>query len=177
MRLWQNVWSGATTREMQMRLKLLIGAMAGLVVSGVLSVSAQQTPSVPPSPFPFDEHVAPPEGLYTRVQARRGLDLYRKNCAYCHREELTGGGPSDSIVVAPPLVGPRFSSYWLDRSLEELVTKISRTMPKYDPGTLSRQEAVDILTYILWESNYPEGETELPAEGDELLSLLYTEYK
>lgn len=50
-------------------------------------------------------------------------------------------------------------------------------MPQCEPGTLTRQQAVDVLAYILWESNYPDGNTEIPADEDELDSILYTYYK
>ena len=162
-----------------MRLRLLVVAVAGLVLAGSLAASAQRAPLPLPSPRRTLSESAPRQlnGVYTVDQALRGQVLYRKACAYCHMEELTGGGPQDSLITSPPLVGPNFRSYWVGRPLEHLVTKIATTMPKYSPGSLSRQEAVDLLAYILWESNFPDGATELPADSDELESIPFTEYK
>lgn len=162
-----------------MRLRLFVVAVAGLVLAGSLAASAQRAPLPLPSPRLTRSESPPPQldGVYTVDQARRGRVLYRKACAYCHMEELTGGGPQDSLVTSPPLVGANFRNYWRGRPLDHLVTKIATTMPKYSPGSLTRQEAVDLLAYILWESNYPEGATELPTDGDELESLSFTDYK
>lgn len=160
-----------------MSLRLLVVAVAGLLLAGTIAVSAQQTSLPLPTPRRFRAEQAPPrlDGIYTREQAQRGQVLYRKVCSYCHMDELTGGGPQDSLVLSPPLVGQNFRSYWRGRPLEHLVTKIVTTMPKYSPGSLSRQEAVDLLAYILWESNYPEGASELPADGEELESIAFGE--
>ncbi len=160
-----------------MRLRLFV--LAALFITGTWAVSAQQ-PALrqPTRRRPLVEQPAQdPNGVFTVAQARRGQELYKKACSYCHMEELSGGGPQDSLVVSPALAGKYFREYWRGRPLEHLLTKIVTTMPKYSPGTLSRQEAVDLLAFILWESNYPGGETEIPAEGDELETIPFTVYQ
>jgi len=45
------------------------------------------------------------DGVYTEEQAKRGEELYRKECASCHGETLVGGGG------AAPLTGGTFLSH------------------------------------------------------------------
>lgn len=143
-----------------MRTKGLCLVMVGLVWGGVVA-SAQQ-------------RLTPWDGVYTTAQARRGEALFMDKCAYCHREEATGG-QQILITPAPPLSGPVFASRWNDRSLDQLLTTIIATMPQWEGGTLSRQEAADILAFILQDSAYPAGAVELPPDTDMLEVITFTD--
>lgn len=165
---------------MQMRPKALILIVFGMTIWGGLALSAQVAPATPAAPG-ADAVPAPAptksqwDGLFTLAQARRGYTLYDKQCKFCHMEELTGGGPQDSMTLAPALVGREFTSYWNSRTLEQLATVVQTTMPPEDKGSLSRKEAVDLLAFILDEGNYPAGRVELPADGEGLKSMVFLE--
>jgi len=89
-------------------------------------------------------------GAYTEAQALRGQALYYQHCLLCHGETMAG------VDKAPPLAGPQFGSTWSNAPLAALVTRIL-TMPPEKPGSLSQQQSVDILSYMLWYNGLPLG--------------------
>ena len=97
------------------------------------------------------------EGVYTDNQARRGQTIYVEECVSCHAQNLQGG-------LGPPLVGNDFVGDWDKQPFSELVSKIEKTMPQSDPGTLTRQQAVDIVAYVLKAGNFPAGQKELSSD-------------
>ena len=92
--------------------------------------------------------------VYSDAQAARGQQLYKAQCVTCHGEALEG-------VVGPPLAGSGFLSAWSARSLAELVDKIEKTMPPEQPGSVTRQQAIDLAAYFLSAGKFPAGPTEL----------------
>jgi hypothetical protein len=44
-------------------------------------------------------------------------------------------------------------------------------MPPNDPGTLSRQQIVDILSYVLSVNGFPSGKTELDSKPEVLKQI------
>jgi len=104
------------------------------------------------------------ESVYSGAQATRGQQTYRAQCVMCHGEVLEG-------AVGPPLAGVGFLSVWSARSLSDLVAKIESTMPPQQPGSISRQQAVDIAAYILQVGGFPAGQTELSAAALEQIAF------
>jgi mono/diheme cytochrome c family protein len=104
------------------------------------------------------------DGIYTDAQAKRGETLYSQACASCHGPDLSGD-------AAPSLSGDGFSAGWNDLSVADLADRIRTTMPADAPGSLSRQQAVDLVSFILSKSRFPAGQTELPAQ-DEVLKQI-----
>lgn len=102
------------------------------------------------------------DGVYTAEQAKRGEALYGQYCASCHGPDLAGG------EMAPGLTGGEFSSNWNDLSLGELFDRIRISMPQNAPGSLSRQQNADILSYMLAKAAVPAGQAELPTQSEVL---------
>ena len=155
-----------TATSHHMRPNVLCLLIAGMAWSGFFNLhvlSAQQRPTQ------WD-------GIYTTAQAKRGEPQFMNKCAYCHRDEATGG-QQIQITPAPPLSGPDFARRWDNRSLDQLLTTIYATMPQWEGGTLSRQEAADILAFILQDSSYPAGAFELPPDADMLEAMTFTVQK
>ena len=105
------------------------------------------------------------EGVYTDAQATRGQRLFTERCTPCHGQTLQG-------LVGPPLTGDEFLKVWAIQSLSVLVTKIQTTMPEDDPGTLTKGQATDLVSYILQVGKFPGGKTELAAIDDVLKQVL-----
>lgn len=105
-------------------------------------------------------------GAYTEEQAVRGQALYYQHCLACHGETMGG------VDRAPPLAGPQFSGTWKGATLLALVERIG-TMPPEKPGTLSPQDNVDILSYVLWYNGLPLGSTPLGTERDTLAGMQF----
>jgi hypothetical protein len=71
---------------------------------------------------------------------------------------------------APPLAGPQFSDTWAGEPLWALVGRID-SMPPAAPGSLSREETVDLLAYMLWYNGLPIGDLPLSYEQSALAEL------
>ena len=94
------------------------------------------------------------DGVYSDAQAVRGLQIYQTQCATCHGDKLQG----DS---GPPLAGESFMANWSASPLASVVDKIQKTMPFNSPGSLSRQQSIDLVAEILQAGKFPAGQTEL----------------
>jgi len=94
------------------------------------------------------------DGVYTAEQAARGRAVYNVRCAECHMTDLAGH------EYAGALAGYGFQLKWQDATLAELFGRI-RSMPLGRGGSLSGQEYLDILAYVLQKNTYAEGRTEL----------------
>jgi quinoprotein glucose dehydrogenase len=104
------------------------------------------------------------DGVYTGEQATRGQAAYKDRCASCHGATLGG-------AQGPPLAGDELNRVWWGGSLSDLVNKIQNTMPANDPGKLTRQQATDIVAYMLQVGKFPAGRAELGVE-DAVLKLI-----
>jgi len=90
--------------------------------------------------------------VFTRDQAKNGEALYEVNCIACH----------DKKYFRPVLKA------WEGQPLGVLFNVMSASMPQSNPGSLPDKDYVDILAYILSQSRYPSGETELSHENGAL---------
>ena len=91
------------------------------------------------------------DGVYAAAQAERVRPLYKQECAVCHGDQLQGGG------AGTPLSGGDFLANWSGRLLSELADKIHKTMPFNTPGSLTRQQAIDLTALILQTGKFPAG--------------------
>jgi S-disulfanyl-L-cysteine oxidoreductase SoxD len=137
----------------------LISAAAALLVVSVFSVTSHaQAPAAP------DQAAAPTagsgvwSGVFTEAQAKRGETTANQRCASCHGADLMGG------EAGPALVGLEFLGNWNQQSLGDLFDRIHSTMPADAPGSLSLQEASDIVARVLQLNKFPAGQKELPTD-------------
>jgi mono/diheme cytochrome c family protein len=93
-------------------------------------------------------------GVYSAAQAARGQALYMKECASCHGDAMEG-------TIGPAMAGSLFLETWSARSLAELVDKIHKTMPFNLPGSLTRQQSIDLAAYVLQVGKFAAGNAEL----------------
>src|SRR5262245_28676085 len=97
--------------------------------------------------------------IYTDAQAARGQTVYDKKCASCHGLRLEGGSAS-------ALSGGKFADRWArgDKSVDDLYY-ITRTQMPFGAGnTLSKQQYIDTVAYLLKANGYKAGARELPAD-------------
>ena len=91
------------------------------------------------------------QGVYSREQWMRGRDVYAGLCAGCH--------------PAITHVGPAFTTSWAGKKLSDLFGFLRERMPKNEPGSLSEQDYVDVMSYMLRLNGMPAGVDELPADS------------
>jgi mono/diheme cytochrome c family protein len=84
------------------------------------------------------------------------MAAYNKHCAECHARDLGGH------EYAGALAGFGFQLKWQDASVAELFGRV-RSMPLGRAGTLTGQEYLDIVAYLLQQNTYPAGNVELTA--------------
>jgi len=96
-------------------------------------------------------------GVYSREQWMRGRDVYAGMCAGCH--------------PAVTHVGPAFTKSWAGKKLSDLFGFLRERMPKNDPGSLSEQEYVDVMSYMLRLNGMPAGVEEMPADSVALTKI------
>ena len=97
------------------------------------------------------------QGVYNREQWQRGRDLYAGMCASCH--------------PAVTHVGPVFTKSWAGKKLSDLFGYLRERMPKNEPGSLTDQEYVDVMSYMLRLNGMPAGNHELPADSAALTKV------
>jgi len=105
------------------------------------------------------------DAVFTAEQAKRGEILYQFVCATCHGPALTG------IEAAPPLAGTTFGASWSGAPVSDLFERIRVSMPQDKPGSLGRQQAADVVAYILSFNKAPAGRTELPGDAEVLKAI------
>lgn len=93
-------------------------------------------------------------GVYTAAQAARGQQLYLKECVDCHGKAMEG-------TIGPPMIGDAFMATYSARPLTTLVDRIHKTMPFNLPGSLSRQQSIDLTAYILQTGKFAAGQADL----------------
>lgn len=122
--------------------------MSSSMIAGMSGVEAQEAAG---SRTVWDQ-------TYTKEQAARGADAYRKSCASCHGPSLAGG------ETGPPLVGTAFLENWKDASVGDLYERIAVSMPQETPGSLAAETYADIVARVLERNGFPAGSSELPPD-------------
>jgi mono/diheme cytochrome c family protein len=98
-------------------------------------------------------------GVFTAAQAQGGREIFVGSCTGCH--------------TSASHTGPAFLTKWAGRPLAELFGFVSTRMPKANPGSLSEDEYVMVVAYVLKINGMPAGTKELSADPDELNAIRF----
>jgi cytochrome c len=110
------------------------------------------------------------DGVYTEEQVKRGSEVYRDRCAACHLDSLNG----DSQTQTPGLVGSASVPRWKNITVKDLYRTIETSMPQNEPGSLTAQAYVDVISFILKANGMPAGASELPTDTEKLAQIRFT---
>src|SRR5437870_47911 len=91
------------------------------------------------------------DGVFSEAQALRGGPVYDEKCSGCHEKDLSGTG------MAGELAGPAFRRNYDGMTVADLYSRIRETMPADGPNTLTPQQYIDIVSYILLKNDFPPG--------------------
>jgi hypothetical protein len=72
----------------------------------------------------------------------------------------------------PPLARAKFLRDWEGRSLATLFEYTRATMPEGNPGSLTEEEYVDIISYMLSVSRMPAGDDNLRPDPQSLARVV-----
>ena len=96
-------------------------------------------------------------GVYSTKQAERGEGVYKTSCQSCHtKSEYTGD---------------KFKTHWVSKSVFDVFNQIRTEMPEDNPGSLERQDYIDVVAYIFLLNAYPAGANDLPGDDDGLKKI------
>lgn len=87
---------------------------------------------------------------FSDAQADRGRASFRASCTDCH--------------YSSEFRDSHFKFKWSRRSAGNLYQLIQTSMPEDAPGSLSPEEAVDLLAYILRMNGFEPGQSEVPPD-------------
>lgn len=103
---------------------------------------------------------------FTATQAENGKAVYAESCAQCHGKDMQGS------QFAPALVGIPFLQRWAGRSVGELLSFVTTSMPPGNAGTLKPAAYAEIVAYILQAHGEEPGTAPLPADPTALDGML-----
>ena len=145
---WANDFSGVTTEEVT----AVLDGLEGLEVSGPM--------------------VSIWDGVFSEAQATRGEAIYEGACGLCHGRRLNGAPDDPDMRSTPPLARARFLRVWGGRSLATLFEYSRATMPEDNPNSLTEQEYVDVIAYMLGVGGMPAGGEELQPDPQSLARVV-----
>jgi len=118
-------------------------------------------------PFTASGALAAGTGDYTSAQSMAGQKIFNRSCSMCHGSDLQG-------QAGPALAGPAFakSLQFSKMSASQLYGFISKQMPANDPGSLTKDQYLQVLAYILSKNGYASGETPLSKDTVSKIDLL-----
>ena len=100
---------------------------------------------------------SPSGGYYSLDQARRGKDVYGKNCSSCHLDTLKGDCPGENlneptyvcskVGSAPPIIGATFMQRFA--TVGDLYSRVKWTQPADNVAGLSTAANLDVTAYLL----------------------------
>ena len=105
------------------------------------------------------------DSVYTEAQAARGKAVYADSCSQCH------GDTPEGTPIAPALSGDDFFGHFKDKSVGDLFTKISTTMPKGEENSLKPAQVADLIAFLAMSNKWPAGAKELPPDPDALKQI------
>ena len=94
------------------------------------------------------------DGIYTEAQAASGAAAFGVTCARCHGSNLEGNN-------AKALTGEVFWRDFQARTVDYLLSYMSKNMPNGAPGTLPAPTYVELTAFILSRNDFPAGSAEL----------------
>lgn len=138
---------------MPLSLRLTVPIVAALAGAAVLTEAppAVAAPVSMPADVRVDTARTTMDGVYTLAQATRGRDVFASSCQSCHTPTQHSGPP--------------FRNKWFGRSLGDLYAYIRKEMPKNEPGSMSDEDYVRALAYLLRMNGMPTGSTPLTADS------------
>jgi mono/diheme cytochrome c family protein len=122
-----------------------LAAGGGALLAGAPSLAQAQGPT------------STRQGVYTADQATKGRQVFNGNCLGCH--------------TTATHMGAAFENKWFGRPLFDLYDYVSQMMPKAAPGSLTEDEYVWLVAYILRLNGMPAGRAPLEADPARLKAV------
>ena len=154
---------GGSTEGSAARPVRLVAFVVLLCVTLFVTLAVAQNYGGDPPPA---DTVGASSGVFAAEQAERGAELFTARCSGCHGAELGGGfGPQ----LAP------LGSHWAGQTLGSLFRFVSSNMPYDNPGSLTQEQYLDVISFVLARNGYPAGDTAMTADTAVIDAVLLDE--
>jgi mono/diheme cytochrome c family protein len=130
-------------------------APAGSAAGAAAGSSAGAAAASPPPGAP----AAATSVSYTQAQAQRGEQVFGTICAACH--------------ATVEFRGQLFRQTWMTRPIGDFYQHIRTAMPQDQPGSLTPEQYLAVVAYVLRLNGHPAGERELPSDTGVLGALAW----
>ena len=129
----------------------------------VAAPTTQVSPTEAPTAAPTEAPPAAPTEAPPAARSDAGMETFASTCAGCHGAEGEG-------ARAPALIGPNagLAKYGDAQALYDYV---HTRMPARNPGSLSEQQALELVAHLLLEDNVIEPDTVLGSDSLSSISL------
>lgn len=101
------------------------------------------------------------DGIYSKAQADGAKAQFDKICADCHPFTVAAKKKPKDV----PLGDEPFFENWDGRAVSQLATTIALTMPNDGSTSVSDEEALNLVAYILQQNGYPAGTAPLDKDS------------
>jgi mono/diheme cytochrome c family protein len=128
----------------------LILILANRLAAGQLQTGTSQVAGAPDGRSVWDS-------VYTTAQADSGKAIYEISCSSCHGSDLNG-------VTAQSLRGDAVIRDWGADSLGRLYHRMKTLMPRNAPASLSDEQYLNLVAYLLQVNEFPAGTEPLAAD-------------
>jgi mono/diheme cytochrome c family protein len=102
---------------------------------------------------------------FTVAQAERGKQVYDASCSSCHLAGLDGSSNPTANAKGAALIGARFVQDFGEGKISALFNKMKRDMPNEKPGSLTDQQYLDLVAFVLQQNKFPAGPAELTVDS------------
>lgn len=103
--------------------------------------------------------------VFSTTQVEKGQTLYRETCQICHGNRLSNG------QFGTPLRGSFFRNNWKGKTVGELVQHTMEKMPPDNVGSLSIEQATNVLSFILSRNDLEPGDTAMSLDMNALNAI------
>lgn len=155
---------GCEMRKSERRMKggvlaacVRVGAIV-FVMAAVAAVAGGDARAQGSAPAPSGSGRTIWDGIYTQAQSERGRTIFVASCGRCHNDELAGS------ERGPALRDDAFWQRWDNDSFDKLFTKVRDTMPLQGVESLSDEQKVEALAYVLSKNGAPAGPKDLTSD-------------
>lgn len=137
----------------------VLGAIGALAIGALIPLAANGAGGNAPA-------------LYSTAQVTSGGKLYAAKCGLCHGASLEGG-------AGPPLAGPNMTTLGTKTHLTvgDMFGYITSNMPMNAPASLTHDQYVAVLAYILNKNGYPAGSKPLTYANANASKAMVRSYK
>jgi mono/diheme cytochrome c family protein len=138
---------------------VVAAASATTAPSANAATPASTPTSLPPTAAAQAPTAAPAtaSGPTSGQLAEQGKAVYASSCASCHGDQGQGGN-------APALIGAnqKLSKY---QNAQKLLEFVSKTMPRGAPGSLSKDDYLAVLSFLLLQNEMVQAGTVITADA------------